>query len=50
MDWGPDNRFRIVPPKGLPAGRYTALVGVFLDGNTPPSSVKAFGFDIGGNN
>lgn len=50
MSWEPDNRFKIALPEGLPAGRYAAAVGVFLDGNTLPPSVKVFSFEVDGKN
>jgi hypothetical protein len=50
MSWEPDNRFRLALPEGMPGGRHTAVVGVYLNGNTLPHAVKVFTFDEAGKN
>jgi hypothetical protein len=50
MNWEPDNRFRLALPKGMPGGAYTAMVGVFLNGNTLPPAVRVFAFEGAGRN
>lgn len=42
-----DGRFEIPLPKGLPAGRYTLLAGVFPDGNTLRPGVTRLTFKAG---
>jgi hypothetical protein len=50
MNWQPDSHFRIELPENLPAGRYAAVIGVFLDGNALLPSVKVFSFEADGKN
>ena len=49
MTWLPDNQFRVPLPAYLPPGRYAALVGIFLDGNTVLPSTRVVRFAVGGN-
>jgi hypothetical protein len=40
MQWKEDGQFAITLPEGLPAGRYTVILGIFLDGNAVEPSAK----------
>jgi hypothetical protein len=44
MQWAEDGRFIVPLPEGLPAGQYTVLLTVFLDGNTVEPSVARVDF------
>jgi hypothetical protein len=50
MTWEKDNRFRLPLPEIVPAGRHAAVVGVYLNGNAPPSAVRVFAVDGAGRN
>lgn len=41
MDWRADGAFTIDLPQDLPAGEYTVILGIFLDGNAVEPSAKA---------
>jgi hypothetical protein len=40
MPWKEDGHFEIKLPENLPAGQYTVILGIFLDGNTVEPSAK----------
>ncbi|NJO23855.1 MAG: hypothetical protein HC868_14170 [Sphingomonadales bacterium] len=44
MHWEEDGQFSIELPERLPSGRYTVVLGIFLDGNSlqPPARVVHF--------
>jgi hypothetical protein len=44
MQWADDGRFIVALPEGLPPGRYTVLLAIFLDGNTVDPSVARVEF------
>jgi hypothetical protein len=48
MDWKEDGRFAIKLPEGLPAGEYTVILGVLLDGNALDPSSKVLRVHLGG--
>ena len=48
MQWGEDGRFTIAIPNDLPPGEYTAILAVFLDGNSTLPSAKIVRFRIDG--
>jgi hypothetical protein len=48
MQWGEDGRFTIVIPNDLPPGEYTAILAVFLDGNSTLPSAKIVRFRVDG--
>jgi hypothetical protein len=43
--WQPDGRFAFEVPAKLPAGKYTAFVGIFLDGNALHPSIGRIQFE-----
>ena len=47
MHWGEDGRFEIALPGNLPAGSYTVIVGIFLDGNALQPSSRIVRFRVG---
>jgi hypothetical protein len=47
MQWKEDGQFTIALPEGLPAGQYTVILGIFLDGNAVEPSAKVLRFRIG---
>jgi len=47
MEWGEDGRFSIKLPEGLPPGRYTVVLGIFLDGNSLQLPTRILRFDVG---
>ena len=44
MQWADDGRFIVPLPEGLPAGQYTVVMAIFLDGNTVDPSVARVEF------
>ena len=48
MQWAEDGHFAIKLPQDLPPGQYTALFGIFLDGNAVHASTKIVPFRVGG--
>ncbi len=48
MSWEPDDRFKVVLPRRLAAGRYAALIAIFLDGNALAPSTAIFRFEADG--
>ncbi len=48
MSWEPDDRFKVVLPRRLAAGRYAALIAIFLDGNALMPSTGIVGFEADG--
>ena len=46
MRWLEDGRFALALPDRLPGGNYTALVAVFLDGNSLMPSTKMIRFRV----
>ena len=47
MQWREDGLFSISLPDGLPAGRYTLFLAIFLDGNSLQPSTRILHFNIG---
>jgi hypothetical protein len=47
MQWAEDGHFAIKLPEDLPAGQYTAILGIFLDGNAVQPSTKIVPFRVG---
>lgn len=47
MRWREDGQFSIKLPERLPPGEYTALLGVFLDGNSLEPSARSLRFHVG---
>jgi hypothetical protein len=47
MHWGEDGRFSVSLPPGLALGRYTVILGVFLDGNALDPSARVVRFEVG---
>lgn len=48
MQWADDGRFTVTLPESLAPGRYTAILGIFLDGNALQPSTKVVHFRVGG--
>jgi hypothetical protein len=48
MHWADDGHFAIKLPQDLPPGQYTAILGIFLDGNALQPSAKVLNFRVGG--
>ncbi len=48
MHWAEDGHFAIKLPEDLPPGQYTAILGIFLDGNALQPSAKIVPFRVGG--
>jgi len=48
MQWAEDGHFAIKLPEDLPPGQYTAMLGIFLDGNAVHPSTKIVPFRVGG--
>jgi len=47
MHWREDGQFEVRLADRLAPGRYTAILGIFLDGNPLQPSVKVLHFDVG---
>jgi hypothetical protein len=47
MQWAEDGHFAIKLPEDLPTGQYTAILGIFLDGNAVQPSTKIVRFRVG---
>ena len=47
LHWGEDGRFDFKLPDNLPAGEYTVILGIFLDGNAVQPSAKIVRFRVG---
>jgi hypothetical protein len=47
MQWKEDGQFAIELPERLPAGQYTVLIGIFLDGNTLQPSTRTLHVRVG---
>jgi hypothetical protein len=48
MQWAEDGHFAVKIPEGLAPGQYTAILGIFLDGNALQPSAKVVRFRVGG--
>jgi hypothetical protein len=47
MHWEEEGQFTIALPDSLSPGQYTAIVGIFLDGNALQPSSKVLKFRVG---